>query len=219
MKRRILALLLAVLTLTALTTAAFAAEPDPTGKGVYNIRTTNGYKLTVDGVEATKGFYAKGDKFELSCTNLSGQYSIVFLINTTTGDTTKIYPTDSNLYYIDQKSVEETTTFNLLPKKTADSMDDGTYHVYVSTSGESGQDLEKVASFEYGEYPGYMLGDVDNDGNFTAADALAALNISVGLGTWSDEQKLAAHVLGDPSVSAADALTILRRSVGLISSF
>lgn len=219
MKRRILALLLAVLTLTALTTAAFAAEADPTGKGVYNIRTTNGYKLTVDGVEATKGFYAKGDKFELSCTDLSGQYSIVFLINTTTGDTTKIYPTDSNLYYIDQKNVEETTTFNLLPKKTADSMDDGTYHVYVSTSGESGQDLEKVASFEYGEYPGYMLGDVDDDGEITVMDALFTLQMSVGLGEWKGWQELAAKVLGESSVGVLDALRVLQYSVGLLDSF
>ena len=218
MKRRILALLLAALTLAALTTAAFAA--DPTGKGVYNIRTTNGYKLTVDGVE-NKGFYATADKFDLklnlSCTNLSGQYSLVFLLNAKTGETT-IYPTEGNIYYIDQQSVnEKAAAFDLIPKELAE----GTYYVYVSTNGESGQSLKKVASFEYGEYPGYMLGDVCVDGDFDARDALYALQIAAGLNSesWSENQVLAAHVCGKADVSAADALKILQRAAGLISSF
>lgn len=218
MKRRILALLLAVLTLAALTTAAFAAEADE--MGVYNIRTTNGYQLTVEDVKSKTDFYVGASKFKLNCTKLPGQYSLVFMIRAdatgaaTTGNA--VVPTEKNLHYIDQQSVEEkAAAFDLIPKE----LTAGTYNVYVSTDGTNGLSLKKVASFEYGKHPGYRLGDVDNDGEFTAADALAALNISVGLGTWTDEQKLAAHVLGDADVSAADALTILRRSVGLISSF
>ena len=46
MKRRLLALLLAVLTLTMLTAAAFAA--DATEAGAYYIRTEAGYTLTVE---------------------------------------------------------------------------------------------------------------------------------------------------------------------------
>lgn len=55
MKRRLLALLLAVLTLTMLTAAAFAA--DATEAGAYYIRTEAGYTLTVKDAASDGGFY------------------------------------------------------------------------------------------------------------------------------------------------------------------
>lgn len=190
MKRRLLALLLAVLTLAALTTAAFAAETETTVKGVYNIRITNGYKLSVKDVEPSHGFYAGATKFELTCTKLSGQYSLVFLINADTKETTASYPTDSNLYYIDQKDVETTTTFSLLPKD----MEPGTYNVCVSTDGSNGLSLTTVASFVYGEDPGYMLGDVDDNNRINIADATKVLNYLVDLEKLSKTELLAADV-------------------------
>ena len=57
MKRRMLALLLAVLTLTMLTAAAFAA--DATEAGAYYIRTEAGYTLTVEDA-------ARGPKYAVS---------------------------------------------------------------------------------------------------------------------------------------------------------
>ena len=67
MKRRILALLLAVLTLTMLTAAAFAEDAEK--QGAYNL--TGGLKVV--GVESDGGFYANADTFELDCTGLTGQ--------------------------------------------------------------------------------------------------------------------------------------------------
>lgn len=63
------------------------------------------------------------------------------------------------------------------------------------------------------------LGDLDNDGQITAADALAILRMSVGLSSddKADADKLA-DVDGDNAVTAADALEILRFSVGLSSN-
>ena len=100
MKRRLLALLLAVLTLTMLTAAAFAA--DATEAGAYYIRTEAGYTLTVEDAASDGGFYKGASKFKLSCENLPGQYSLVFLINADTAQTTTVVPTETNLYYIDQ---------------------------------------------------------------------------------------------------------------------
>ena len=211
MKRRLLALLLAVLTLTMLTAAAFAADAT---EGVYNIRTITNYKMTVDGVTGENGFYAKADKFKLTCSKLTGQYSLVFLINVTTGKTDTIVPTADNLHYIDQQSVAATTTFDLIPK----ALTTGKYHVYVTTDGESGQKLTMVASFEYGTNPGYRLGDVNKDGNITPYDASLVLQHNVKLidlveRNWGK----AADVNTDESITPYDASLILQYLVGLIT--
>lgn len=200
MKRRILALLLAVLTLTMLTAAAFAAD----NLGVFNVKGP----LTVKNGTQDGSFYANADTFELNCTGLTGEYSLVLLLE---GDS-KV-PTSSNIQYIDQLSVTGgKATFTLKPR----ALTTGTYHIYVSTSKKA---LEPIASFEYGPQPAYTMGDIDGDGEFTATDALYALQMAVGLGNWSTNQELAARVCGDAFVSASDALKILQRAVGLITSF
>ncbi len=58
-------------------------------------------------------------------------------------------------------------------------------------------------------------GDVDLDGEITAADARLALRSSVGLEVFTDEQMLCADFDGDGTVTAGDARLILRLSVGL----
>ena len=95
MKRRLLALLLAVLTLTMLTAAAFAEDTEVLG--VYNVTGP----LTVTNGTQDGGFYAGADTFELNCTGLTGEYSLVLLLE---GDS-KV-PTEGNIQYIDQMSVE-----------------------------------------------------------------------------------------------------------------
>ena len=65
------------------------------------------------------------------------------------------------------------------------------------------------------EEPEYILGDVNNDGSITAADARLALRASVDLENLSDIQFLAADINKDGSVTAGDARMILRASVGL----
>ncbi len=63
----------------------------------------------------------------------------------------------------------------------------------------------------------YSLGDVDGNGNITAADARLALRASVQLENLSLGAMTAADVNGDDYVTASDARTILRVSVGLES--
>lgn len=202
MKRRMLALLLAVLTLTMLTAAAFAEDTEVLG--VYNVTGP----LTVKNGTKDGGFYAGADTFELNCTGLTGEYSLVLLL---AGDSA--VPTEGNIQYIDQTSVKAgKVTFTLKPK----ALTEGTYNVYISTTDKA---LEKVASFQYGEKPPYTLGDVDGLNGIDSTDALMVLQHIVGIRTLTGTQLLAADVDGVDGVTSTDALMILQYIVGSIKSF
>lgn len=201
MKRRMLALLLAVLTLTMLTAAAFAEDTD---LGVFNVRGP----LTVTNGTQEGNFYRGADTFELNCTGLTGEYSLVLLL---AGDSA--VPTEGNIQYIDQTSVESgKVAFTLKPK----ALTEGTYNVYISTTDKA---LEKVASFQYGEKPPYTLGDVDGLNGIDSTDALMVLQHIVGIRTLTGTQLLAADVDGVDGVTSTDALMILQYIVGSIKSF
>lgn len=202
MKRRMLALLLAVLTLTMLTAAAFAEDTEVLG--VYNVTGP----LTVTNGTKDGGFYAGADTFELNCTGLTGEYSLVLLL---AGDSA--VPTEGNIQYIDQTSVEAgKVTFTLKPK----ALTEGTYNVYISTTDKA---LDKVASFQYGTKPPYTLGDVDGLNGIDSTDALMVLQHIVGIRTLTGTQLLAADVDGVDGVTSTDALMILQYIVGSIKSF
>lgn len=202
MKRRMLALLLAVLTLTMLTAAAFAEDTEVLG--VYNVTGP----LTVTNGTKDGGFYAGADTFELNCTGLTGEYSLVLLL---AGDSA--VPTEGNIQYIDQTSVEAgKVTFTLKPK----ALTEGTYNIYISTTDKA---LKKVASFKYGTKPAYTLGDVDGLNGIDSTDALMVLQHIVGIRTLTGTQLLAADVDGVDGVTSTDALMILQYIVGSIKSF
>ena len=65
--------------------------------------------------------------------------------------------------------------------------------------------------------PDYELGDVDGDGDITAADARSALRASVKLESYAEGSRefLAADVDKDNALTSGDARLILRRSVGI----
>lgn len=214
MKRRILALLLAVLTLTALTAAAFAADTTTGTLGAFNLKDSDGYTLTVVGGESvTGGFYAGATKFKLTCTGLPGQYSLVLLLkeDAKQAEGTKGVPTptENNLQYIDQQNIntEKKATFDLFPK----SLERGVYNVYVSTDRVK---LEKVASFEYNEKPKYTLGDVNEDGEVNVNDVSLLLLYLVQKEQLSASQLSAADVNGDGEVNVNDVSTLLLHLVG-----
>lgn len=215
MKRRLLALLLAVLTLTMLTAAVFAEDANA-AKGAYNLRSLKtGYTLTTEGT-GDGGFYANASKFTLACKDLTGNYSLALLLQQDKNE----YPTEANLYYIDQVDIKDgEATFTIIPKAMTDG---ATYNVYVSTNGENGS-LTKVASFQYGPKPPYTLGDVNGDGKINAGDALLALLYEAQLTELDTKQMLAANVtagwLGDDKIDANDALRILLYEGGLITSW
>lgn len=196
MKRRMLALLLAVLMLAMLTAAAFAED---TVLGVYNVTGP----LTVLNGTKNGGFYADANEFELNCSGLTGEYSLVLLLE---GDSP--VPTDGNIQYIDQMSIANgAVKFTLKPK----ALKVGTYNIYISTTDEA---LKKVASFKYGEKPLIEMGDANNDGQVDGNDAVAILLYVVDKYTMTDEQLVAADVNGDHMVDGNDAVAILLHIVG-----
>ena len=210
MKRRILALLLAVLTLTALTAAAFAADT-PETLGAFNLKGDPGYPLTVEGGgTGTGGFYANAKKFKLTCENLTGKYSLVLLLKegADQSEATKGIPTESNLQYIDQQNITATTKFILFPKQ----METGTYNVYVSTDSLN---LKKVASLEYGTEPEYTLGDVNEDTYIDIYDASALLSYLAEKRKLTAKGLLAADVAAEKGViDIYDVSRILRYLAG-----
>ena len=199
MKRRILALLLAVLTLTMLTSFAFAEETEVLG--VYNVTGP----LTVKNGTQDGSFYKDADTFELNCTGLTGQYSLVLLL-----EGTSAVPTESNIQYIDQMSITNgNVTFTLKPK----ALTKGTYNIYISTTNKP---LEKVASFQYGTKPPYTLGDVNDDGKINTVDAVLILQCYVELRELDLE---VADVNFDGKINTVDAVKVLQYYVRLITSF
>lgn len=202
MKRRLLALLLAVLTLTMLTISAFAEDTEVLG--VYNVTGP----LTVTNGTKDGGFYAGADTFKLNCTGLTGAYSLVLLLDDNSG-----VPTSGNIQYIDQVTVTDgEAKFTLKPK----ALKEGTYNIYISTTDKA---LKKVASFKYGEKPPYTPGDVNNDGSIDPKDAVLVLRHAAALITLSGDQLKAADVNGDNTVDPKDAVKILRYAAKLITSF
>lgn len=202
MKRRLLALLLAVLTLTMLTAAAFAEDTEVLG--VYNVTGP----LTVTNGTKDGGFYAGADTFKLNCTGLTGAYSLVLLLDDNSG-----VPTSGNIQYIDQVTVTDgEAKFTLKPK----ALKEGTYNIYISTTDKA---LKKVASFKYGEKPPYTPGDVNNDGSIDPKDAVLVLRHAAALITLSGDQLKAADVNGDNTVDPKDAVKILRYAAKLITGF
>lgn len=63
------------------------------------------------------------------------------------------------------------------------------------------------------------LGDVDQDGNITAADALLALKHAAKLETLEGDKAVAADVTKEGTIDSGDALKILQKAAGLIEEF
>ena len=96
--------------------------------------------------------------------------------------------------------------------------------VSVSAEGDGATDLgidaaQAVAQEDAQDTALYATGDVNNDQDVNASDALMALQYSVSLLTLDRNQNRAADVNGDVLVDAADALIMLQKAVKLIDSF
>lgn len=198
MKRRILALFLAALTLLTLATAALAAEE---ANGAYNVQSKTGYTLRVENVTEDGGFYANADTFTLTLnTALAGQ-TLVYLVEGSG------LPTEENLQYIDQSGTD--AAFTLKPKELEAGK---TYRVYVSTANKT---PIETASFSYGKKPVYKIGDVDDSGNVDIVDVAVLLNYLAKKQTLTEKNLLAADVAAPKGqVDIVDAAQILNYIVG-----
>ena len=218
--------LLAGVLCAILCVGTLAAEAD--ASGVYDVKTSTGYTLTPqtanqDAITPTpvtinggsQYLYANAERFTLTGPiSDTGNQNLVFALKGDTADlgTNTTIPTENNIVYIDQKAADgSAVTFSIYPSALESGVTYGIYVVGTDTA------YTKVASFSY--YAPYVLGDVDADGQFTATDALFVLQMSVGVGSWNDTQRLSANVDGDSTITATDSLFILQRAVGLRDSF
>lgn len=201
MKRRILALFLAALTLVTLTTAAFA---DGEAYGAYSVRSKTGYTLRVENVTEDGGFYPEADTFTLTFQTELTEQTLVYLVEG--ADT---LPTEENLQYIDQSG--SGTVLTLKPK----TLEAGkTYRVYVSTTSKA---PTEAGSFSYGAKPQYKRGDANNDGLVDTSDAVSILLYIVSKVQFTETQKLAADANRDQKIDTSDAVAVLLHIVGKYS--
>ena len=218
MKRLLRSLLLAAVLTAALCVGALAAEP--TVAGIYAV--TGGDGVTLKPQTANQNvivakpqggyndYYVDAVRFDVEKTGLTEGAQYLLLVVKGTGA-----PNEENIVYIDQKAAgsDGKVSFNAYPS----SLTKDNYRVYVVGQGSSYSLENPTASFSY--YQPYTLGDVNDDTRILSNDALFALQMSVGLGTWTETQRLAADVNLDGKVLSNDALFILQKSVGLPTVF
>ena len=210
MRKSLRMLLLGAVFTILLCTSALAAGD----KGICGI---NGSGLTPQDANGTavtgateiegKQVYLNSERVQLAYSGASDgtEYLVVVLED---ADSSNPVPAANNIVYIDQKSgTAANSGFNLYPSRLTSGK---TYSVYVSDTNNG---LTPQGSFSY--YADYMLGDVTGDNKIQANDALAALQMAAGLGTWTETQRLAACVRHGTQVQAADALLILQAAAGL----
>ena len=217
MRKFLRILLLTAVLAGALCVSALAAEP--TEAGVYGMTTETGITVTPQKADGTaidastqgdySGYYAGAVKFGVEATGLkAGSQYLLLMVS---GDDA---PGADNIVYIDQRAANAngTVAFTAYPQ----ALGKGSYRIFL-LGGDQTLSSGPAASFQ--AYVPYTLGDVDNDGKFTATDSLYALQMAVGRGEWTDIQRLAANVDGDETVTATDSLFILQRAVGLRDEF
>ena len=217
MKKRSRLLLAGVVLAAALSIGALAAD-EPVKGGIYNISGTGATLIpqTEDETDIpvgkdgnTEGYYANAVRLGVEATGLERGKQYLLLVLSGDGA-----PTEGNIAYIDQAAAGENgkVSFNAYPS----ALTSGTYRVYI-VGGSRAFSAGPAATFQVDQK--YTLGDVNNDGQIYSNDALFALQMASGIGTWTPTQKLAADVNKDGQVYSNDALFILQKAAGLPTVF
>ena len=221
MKRLLRSLLLGAILSALLCVGVLAADSESVKGGIYNItgsvtltpKDASGSSIPAGTDTSISGdYYANAVKFEVKAEKLAENQQYLLLVLKGEG-----VPTADNIAYIDQMAATETgVSFTAYPKE----LTKGKYYVYLVGGGMAFAQSQ-VASFEYDKK--YTLGDVDEDGYWTANDALYTLQIAVnkvvlkidGIDTpVTDVIRAAADTDKDGYATANDALLILQKAVG-----
>ena len=118
----------------------------------------------------------------------------------------------SGLFYVNQGGIADTSyTAANLPKNL-------TYYWRVCGVNAGGGGPYSI-SRSFATVKGYKLGDPDNGGEVSAADAAIILRHVAGLSILTGLALEAADVSGDGTVSAYDAGLVLQFAAGLITRF
>lgn len=230
-------LLLAGVFTVLLCVSALAAgtESQELGAGFY-MGKSEGMTITPVATGETKtivvggtdySYYQGSEKMEVSSSANAGNQYLVMLVT----DTFAEVPTASNtIIYVNQKAATgDTVTFGkagsdyVFPNLDGLAEDEDQLLTLLITSND-GTAMKKTTLYYStgGSYDvkQYTLGDVDENGDITPADALEVLKHAVGKITLAGNQYLAADVVkSDGGITVMDALEILKYSVGKITSF
>jgi hypothetical protein len=158
------------------------------------------------------GVYPGGVRYTVTYSGAAaGNYYVIFVLD---GKDSSSVPTEGNILYIDQAQADENgvVTFEAYPTNVTSGG-----RIYITKYDPQATGLLRLASYTY--YTPYTLGDVNNNGEITAYDALLALQISVGRPGFTERHILAADVNKSGEVTTFDALRILQYSVGRIEHF
>ncbi len=221
MKKAIKMVLVLALAVLCLTAVAAAAEGPASGICDVTVVSDHTSTVTVTAQKADKTavatptaqdgkqVYADAVRLEVKYTaaEASAQY-VVFVLND--GNTV---PTESNVAFIDQNG---TATFDVYPG----TLENGkTYDVYISSNAASGiTAATKVASFGY--YAAFTPGDVNEDGEIDAFDAMAVINHILENDVLTGNKLLAANVdASNPEIDAFDAMKIINYVLENITEF
>lgn len=198
MKKWMMCVFTVCLLAVALSVTAFAAD-----EGIQSVTPVSGKNVTAS-VNQNK------QQFTLTYSGAENGKQYLVVVSSDANKTLN----EKTIYYIDQVEAKGgSAAFNVYPK----TLSDGNYYVYLSSNAANGVTaLEKVATIT-ATGPAYKLGYIDDDDKITASDALCALQMSVGKGTWTDVQRSAANVDGDDKITASDALKILQAAVGKVT--
>ena len=201
MKKLIRILLVTVAALLALCCVAMAVEADPP----YVDGAVTGAAITL-----TSGNEKVDATYENAAIVSGGQYMFFLVKENGSG---AYIPGETSIIYMNQVTATAAGTVSITGMFPA-KMDD----CAVMISG-TGLATPQILGYIVVPEPPYTLGDVNEDGAFSAGDAIMVLKHAVQTITLDERLQMAANVNGDSAISAADAVLILQRSVGTITKF
>lgn len=196
-------------------TAHYTNRPD---RGVSNYQ-LSGYDTSRAGTQTVTVSYTEGDITKTAAFTISVTEERVALTGITVDTSTTAYRIGDTL---DKNSLTVTAHYEegaSKPVTTYDvsALDSSTRGVKTLTVTYTEDGVTKSAAFEVTVV---RAGDVDNNGEITAGDALMALQASTNKITLTQAETLAANVDNESAlVTAADALQILQYSTSKISQF
>ena len=171
---------------------------DESGKAVISTQTE-----VDDALDGPETFYPGSVKLTVELTGAaSGSEYVVLLVSGTALPTR-----ESDIYYIDQITAEDTTIeFTVYP------MDITVTDLTLFITSDAPSFETRSVSLHYAS--AYTLGDVNDDGSINVNDAMAVINHIVSKSTLSGANLLAADVTGDGLVNVNDAMEIINYIVG-----
>ncbi|MEE0266156.1 MAG: starch-binding protein, partial [Acutalibacteraceae bacterium] len=161
-----------------------------------DLQVMTGDKLSFTAVTQNESIISSG--------TLQNEYRFVIINN----DTNEVaYQTTKNADSVDYLTRSSVINLSWLPRKG------GNYSITVSSTDEKHEQAKNTINLTVTEYNGTILGDADNSGNITVADALRIMKYNIGGVNKAQIWLLLSDCNKDNAVDLKDAICILRHCV------